>query len=128
MAEIAKIVEEIKKLTLVEASELVKALEKEFGVNAAAMAVAAAPAAGAAAAAPADDAKAKTEFDVILKDAGANKINVIKAVKEITGLGLSEAKAIVDGAPKAVKEKANEADAKAFEKLLKEAGATVELK
>jgi len=127
MADIKKLVEEIKTLTLVEASELVKALEEEFGVSAAAMAVAAAPAAGAAAAA--DDAPAaKTEYDIFLKDAGANKINVIKAVKEITGLGLGEAKAIVDGAPKVVKEKVAAEDAKKFEAMLKEAGATVELK
>jgi len=130
---IEKLVEEIEKLTLVEASELVKALEKKFGVSAAAVAVAAAPAAGHAApaagghAAPAADA-AKSEFDIFLKDAGANKIQVIKAVKEITGLGLGDAKAIVDGAPKMIKEKVPAADAKNFEKMLKEAGATVELK
>ena len=129
MADVKKLVTEIEKLTLVEASELVKALEKEFGVSAAAMAVAAAPAAGAAAgAAPAEAAAAKTEFDIFLKDAGANKINVIKVVKEITGLGLGDAKAIVDGAPKMVKEKVAAADAKNFEKQLKDAGATVELK
>ena len=129
MADIKKIVDEIKKLTLVEASELVKALEKEFGVSAAAMAVAAAPAAASAsAAAPAAAAAAKTEFDIFLKDAGANKINVIKVVKEITGLGLGDAKAIVDGAPKMIKEKVAAADAKNFEKQLKDAGATVELR
>ena len=127
MADLVKIVDEIKKLTLVEASELVKALETEFGVSAAAMAVAAAPAAGAAAA-PAEAAAAKTEFDLFLKEAGANKINVIKVVKEITGLGLGDAKAIVDGAPKMIKEKVAAADAKNFEKQLKDAGATVELK
>ena len=129
MADIKKIVDEIKKLTLVEAAELVKALEKEFGVSAAAMAapVAVATAGPAAAAAPAAAAE-KTEYDIFLKDAGANKINVIKAVKEITGLGLGDAKAIVDGAPKTVKEKVPAADAKNFEKQLKEAGATVELK
>ena len=120
-------VEEIKKLTLVQASELVKALEEEFGVSAAAMAVAAAPAAGGAAA-PAEAAAAKSEFDIFLKDAGANKINVIKVVKEITGLGLGDAKAIVDGAPKTIKENVPAADAKKFETQLKEAGATVELK
>ena len=125
--DIKKLVDEIKKLTLKEASDLVKALEEEFGVSAASMAVAAAPAAGTAAAdAPAE--VAKTEFDIFLKDAGANKINVIKVVKEITGLGLGEAKAIVDGAPKMIKEKVAAADAKKFEAQLKEAGATVELK
>ena len=131
MADIVKIVDEIKKLTLVEASELVKALEKEFGVSAAAMSVAAAPAAGGAAAGAAlaaETAAVKTEFDIFLKDVGVNKINVIKVVKEITGLGLGDAKAIVDGAPKMIKEKVAAADAKNFEKQLKEAGATVELK
>jgi len=131
MADIKKIVDEIKKLTLVEASELVKELEKEFGVSAAAMSVAAAPAAGKAAAAGAPAAAAaaeKTEFDIFLKEAGANKINVIKVVKEITGLGLGDAKAIVDGAPKMIKEKVTAADAKNFEKQLKDAGATVELR
>ena len=125
--DIKKLVEEIKKLTLVQASELVKALEEEFGVSAAAMAVAATPAAGGAAA-PAEAAAAKSDFDIFLKDAGANKINVIKVVKEITGLGLGDAKAIVDAAPKVVKEKVPAAEAQAFEKQLKEAGATVELK
>lgn len=126
---IQSLVDEIKKLTLVEAAELVKALEKEFGVSAAAMAVAAAPAAGGAAAGAAPEAAAaKTEFDIFLKDAGANKINVIKVVKEITGLGLGDAKAIVDGAPKMIKEKVAAEDAKKFEAQLKEAGATVELK
>ena len=130
MANIDKLVEEIEKLTLIEASELVKALEKKFGVSAAAVAVAAAPAAGAAAAAApaAEAAAAKSEFEIFLKDAGANKIQVIKVVKEITGLGLGDAKAIVDGAPKTIKEKVPAADAKNFEKQLKEAGATVELK
>ena len=129
MADIQKLVESIEKLTLIEASELVKALEEKFGVSAAAVAVAAGPAAAAAgAAAPAEEAAAKSEFDIFLKDAGANKIQVIKVVKEITGLGLGDAKAIVDGAPKMVKEKVASADAKNFEKQLKEAGATVELK
>jgi len=127
MADVQKLVDEIKKLTLVQASELVKALEEEFGVSAAAMAVAAAPAAGGAAAA-ADAPVAKSEFDIFLKDAGANKINVIKAVKEITGLGLGEAKALVDGAPKMIKEGVPAEEAKKFEAMLKEAGATVELK
>ncbi len=125
MADITKIVEEIEKLSIVEVSELVKALEDKFGVSAAApVAVAAAPAG--AAAAPA--AEEKTEFDVILEEAGANKIAVIKVVKDITGLGLSEAKALVDGAPKAIKEKVSANDAKEMEAKLKEAGATVKLK
>lgn len=125
MADITKIVEEIEKLSIVEVSELVKALEDKFGVSAAApVAVAAAPAAGAAAPA----AEEKTEFDVILSEVGANKIAVIKVVREITGLGLSEAKALVDGAPKAVKEKVSANDAKEMEAKLKEAGATVTLK
>ena len=122
--EIKSLVEEIKKLTIVEVSELVKALEEEFGVSAAApVAVAAAPVAGAAAA-----AEEKSEFDVILKEAGANKIAVIKVVREITGLGLGEAKALVDGAPKTVKEAVPTKEAKEMEAKLKEAGATVELK
>ncbi len=126
MADIKNLVEEIKKLTIVEVSELVKALEEEFGVSAAApVAVAAAPVAGAAAA-PAEEEK--SEFNIFLKDVGSNKIAVIKVVREITGLGLSEAKAIVDGAPKMVKENVSAADAKAFEAKFKEAGAVVELK
>lgn len=125
MADIKNLVEEIKKLSIVEVSELVKALEEEFGVSAAApVAVAAAPAAGAAAPA----AEEKSEFTVFLKEVGANKIAVIKVVREITGLGLSEAKALVDGAPKAVKENVPAAEAKELEAKLKEAGATVELK
>lgn len=122
-----ELVEEIAKLTLTEAADLVKALEEKFGVSAAAMSVAAAPVAGAAAAA-ADAPAAKTEYEIFLKDAGANKINVIKVVKEITGLGLGDAKAIVDGAPKTIKDKVPAEDAKKFEAQLKEAGATVELK
>jgi large subunit ribosomal protein L7/L12 len=132
MADIQNLVTEIEKLTLIEASELVKALEAKFGVSAAAVAVAAhgAPAAhGATPAAAAEPAAAaKTEFEIFLKSAGDQKIQVIKVVKEITGLGLGDAKAIVDGAPKTIKEKVPAADAKNFEKLLKEAGATVELK
>ena len=125
MADLNKLVEEIKALTLVEVSELVKTLEEEFGVSAAAPAmVAAAPVAGAAPAA----AEEKSEFTVVLKDAGAAKINVIKAVREITGLGLSEAKALVDGAPSNVKENVPANEAKEIENKLKEAGATVELK
>lgn len=127
MADINKLVEEIETLTLKEASDLVKLLEKKFGVSAAAAVVAGAPAAGGAAPAAAVE-DAKSEFDIFLKDAGAQKIQVIKVVKEITGLGLGDAKAIVDGAPKMIKEKVAAADAKNFEKQLKEAGATVELK
>ncbi len=122
---INEIVEEIKKLTIVEVSELVKALEEEFGVSAAApVAVAAAPAAGAAAPAAAEE---KSEFNVFLKEVGANKIAVIKVVREVTGLGLSEAKALVDGAPKMIKENVAAAQAKEFEAKFKEAGAVVEL-
>lgn len=125
MADIKNLVEEIKTLTIVEVSELVKALEEEFGVSAAApVAVAAAP----VAAAPAAAAEEKTEFNVALKEVGANKIAVIKIVREITGLGLSEAKALVDGAPSVVKENVPTAEAKEMEAKLKEAGATVELK
>jgi large subunit ribosomal protein L7/L12 len=120
---VTKLIEDVKSLTVLELSELVKALEEEFGVSAAApVAVAAAPAAGAA---PAEE---KTEFDVILKSAGANKVAVIKVVKEITGLGLKEAKEVVDGAPKAVKEGASKEDAEAIKAKLTEAGAEVEVK
>ena len=111
-------------MTVMELNELVKAIEEKFGVSAAAMA---APAAGGAAAGGAA-AEEKTEFNVILADAGANKVSVIKAVREITGLGLKEAKDLVDGAPKAVKEGAAKADAEAAKKKLEEAGAKVELK
>ncbi len=122
---INEIVEEIKKLTIVEVSELVKALEEEFGVSAAApVAVAAAPAAGAAPAAAAE----QTEFDVILTNAGAAKLGVIKVVKEVTGLGLKESKDLVDGAPKPVKEKISKAEAEELKAKLEAAGATVELK
>ena len=122
---VTKLIEDVKSLTVLELSELVKALEEEFGVSAAApVAVAAAPAAGGAAAA----AEEKTEFDVILKSAGANKVAVIKVVKEITGLGLKEAKEVVDGAPKAVKEGASKEDAEAIKAKLTEAGAEVEVK
>ncbi len=125
MADITKIVEDIKTLTIVEVSELVKKLEEEFGVSAAAqVAVAAAPAAGAAAPA----AEEKTEFTVALKETGANKIAVIKVVREVTGLGLSEAKALVDNAPSVIKENVPAEEAKKFEAQFKEAGATVELK
>ncbi len=126
MADIKNLVEEIKKLTIVEVADLVKALEEEFGVSAAApVAVAAAPVAGAA---PAEAAEEKSEFNVFLKEVGANKIAVIKVVREATGLGLSEAKAIVDGAPKMVKENVAAAEAKELEAKFKEAGAVVELK
>ncbi len=123
MADIAKIVEEIKSMTVLELNDLVKAIETEFGVSAAAMAVAA-PAAGAAAPA----AEEKTEFDVVLKAAGANKIAVIKVVREITGLGLKEAKDLVDGAPKTLKEAIAKEAADEIANKLKEAGAEVEIK
>ena len=123
MADLNKFVEEIKGLTLVEVNDLVKMLEEEFGVSAAATVAVAAPAGGAAAA-----AEEKSEFTVALKEAGANKIAVIKVVKEITGLGLGESKALVDGAPSTIKENVAAEEAKAFEAKLKEAGATVELK
>lgn len=123
MADINKIIEEVKNMTVMELNSLVKALEEEFGVSAAAMAVAA-PAAGAAAPA----AEEKTEFDVILKDAGATKLNVIKVVKELTGLGLKEAKDLVDNAPKTIKEAISKEAAAEIEEKLKAAGATVEIK
>ena len=119
---ITAIIEELKVLTVLELSELVKAVEEEFGVSAAAAVAVAAPAAGGAAA-----AEEKTEFDVILKEAGAEKIKVIKVVREITGLGLAEAKALVDGAPKTLKEAASKDDAEAIKAKLAEVGATVEL-
>ena len=120
---VVKLIEDVKALTVLELSELVKALEEEFGVSAAApVAVAAAP----VAAAPA--AEEKTEFDVVLKSAGANKIQVIKVVREITGLGLKEAKAVVDEAPKTVKEGVSKDDAESIKTKLTEAGAEVELK
>ncbi|CDZ74713.1 hypothetical protein ING2D1G_0551 [Peptoniphilus sp. ING2-D1G] len=119
------LIEEIKNLTVLELSEVVKALEEEFGVSAAAPAavVAAAPTAGAAA--PVEEEK--TEFNVILKEVGAEKIKVIKVVKDLTGLGLKEAKALVDGAPKAVKENAPKEEAEEIKTKLEEVGATVEL-
>ena len=120
---ITAIIEELKVLTVLELSELVKAVEEEFGVSAAAAVAVAAPAAGGAAA-----AEEKTEFDVVLANAGANKIQVIKAVREITGLGLAEAKALVDGAPKTLKEAASKDDAEAIKAKLEEVGATIELK
>jgi large subunit ribosomal protein L7/L12 len=125
MAKIEEIISSIETMTVLELSELVKALETKFDVKAsAAVAVAAAPAAGGAAPA----AEAKTSFDVILKDAGAGKINVIKVVREITGLGLKEAKDLVDGAPKAVKEKVAKAEADDIKGKLEAAGAVVEVK
>ncbi len=126
MSNVEAILESIEKLTLIEASELVKAMEEKFGVSAAApVAVAAAPAAGAADAAA--DA-GSSEVSVILASAGANKIPVLKIVREITGLGLKEAKDLVDGAPKPVKENIKKEDAEAIKKQLEEAGATVEIK
>ena len=119
---ITAMIEEVKTLTVLELAELVHALEDEFGVSAAAAAVAAAPAAGAAA------AEEKTEFDVVLKSAGANKIAVIKVVRGLTGLGLKEAKEIVDGAPKTLKEGVSKDEADKIEAELKEAGAEVEIK
>lgn len=122
---VVKLIEDVKALTVLELSELVKALEEEFGVSAAApVAVAAAPAAGAAAPA----AEEKTEFDVVLADVGAEKIKVIKAVREVTGLGLADAKALVDGAPKTVKEAVAKEEAEEIKKKIEEAGAKVELK
>jgi large subunit ribosomal protein L7/L12 len=112
-------------MTVMELNDLVKAIEEKFGVSAAAMA---APAAGGAAAGGAAAAEEKTEFNVVLTEAGANKVSVIKAVREITGLGLKEAKDLVDGAPKPVKEGIAKADAEAAKKKLEEAGAKVELK
>ncbi|MEG1994056.1 MAG: 50S ribosomal protein L7/L12, partial [Oscillospiraceae bacterium] len=117
---ITKFVEEIKTLTVLELSELVKAIEEEFGVSAAAPVMVAAAGAGAGAA-----AEEQSEFDVILKDAGASKMGVIKAVKEITGLGLKEAKALVDEAPKPIKEGASKAEADEIKAKLEEAGATI---
>ena len=122
---VAKLIEDVKSLTVLELSELVKALEDEFGVSAAApVAVAAAPAAGAAAPA----AEEKTEFDVVLKSIGQQKIQVIKAVREITGLGLKDAKAIVDAAPKSIKEGVSKEDAESMKDKLVKAGAEVEIK
>jgi len=126
MADINGIAEQIQGLTLLEASQLVKLLEERLGVSAAAASVAAAPAAGgAAAAAPVEE---KTEFAVVLTAAGANKINVIKAVREVTSLGLKEAKDLVDGAPKTIKEGINKEEAEAIKKKFTDAGATVEVK
>lgn len=121
MEKIEKMLEEIDNLTVVELSELVKGIEEKYGVSAAAVA---APAAGAAAGAAVEE---KTEFDIVLKEAGANKIAVIKVVREVTGLGLKEAKELVDGAPKTIKEKVKKEDAEAAKAKFIEAGAVVEL-
>jgi large subunit ribosomal protein L7/L12 len=126
MADINAIAEQIQGLTLLEASQLVKMLEEKLGVSAAAASVAAAPAGGGgAAAAPVEE---KTEFTVVLTAAGANKINVIKAVREVTSLGLKEAKDLVDGAPKPIKEGVNKEEAETIKKKFVDAGATVEVK
>jgi large subunit ribosomal protein L7/L12 len=125
MADLKKFAEQLTGLTVLEVNELKTILKEEYGIEPAAAAVAVAgPAAGGEAAGGEDE---KSEYDVVLKDAGAQKVAVIKAVKELTGLGLGEAKAIVDGAPKAVKEKVSKDDAEAAKKALEEAGATVEL-
>ena len=125
MADINAIAEQIQGLTLLEASQLVKLLEEKLGVSAAAAAVAAVPAAGAAAAPAVEE---KTEFTVLLTAVGANKINVIKAVREVTSLGLKEAKDLVDGAPKPVKEGVSKDEAETIRKKFVDAGATVEVK
>ena len=125
MADINGIAEQIQGLTLLEASQLVKLLEEKLGVSAAAASVAAAPAAGGAAAAPVEE---KTEFTVVLTGVGANKINVIKAVREVTSLGLKEAKDLVDGAPKPIKEGISKDEAATIAKKFTDAGATVEVK
>ena len=124
MADIAKLVEELSKLTVMEAAELAKALEEEWGVSAAAAVAVAGPAGGGDAPA----AEEKDEFDVVLTGDGGKKIQVIKVVRAITGLGLTEAKALVEGAPKAVKEGANKAEAEELKAKIEEAGGTVELK
>jgi len=125
MADLAKIVDDLSKLTVLEAAELSKLLEEKWGVSAAAPVAVAAAGGGAAAAAPVEE---KTEFDVVLTDAGAQKINVIKEVRAITGLGLKEAKDLVEGAPKPVKEGVSKADAEKFKAQLEAAGAKVDLK
>ncbi|OGQ00988.1 MAG: 50S ribosomal protein L7/L12 [Deltaproteobacteria bacterium RBG_19FT_COMBO_52_11] len=126
MADLQKIVEELSGLTLLEAAELTKLLEEKWGVSAATMAVAAAPAAGAGAAAPV--VEEKTEFDVLLTGVGEKKIQVIKVVRELTSLGLKEAKDLVEGVPKAVKEGVSKDEAESVKKKLEEVGATVEIK
>ena len=123
MADIQKILDDIKELKLLEVAELVKLMEEEFGVSAAAPVMVAAAAEGGAAA-----GAEQSEFEVVLADAGASKLNVIKVVRELTGLGLKEAKELVDGAPKTIKEAAGKEDAEAMKAKLEEAGAKVELK
>jgi large subunit ribosomal protein L7/L12 len=125
MADIAKLVDQLSELTVLEAADLAKALEEKWGVSAAAAVAVAGPAAGAAAAEPVEE---KTEFDVILTGDGGKKINVIKEVRAITGLGLGEAKALVEGAPKPVKEGVNKDEAEKIKKQIEDAGGTVELK
>ena len=125
MSKVETILEEIKGLTLLEASDLVKKMEETFGVSAAAATVVAGGGGGGAAAAPAEE---KTEFTVVLTDVGGNKINVIKAVREVTSLGLKEAKDLVDGAPKTVKEGVTKDEAATIQKKFTDAGATVEIK
>ena len=126
MADINALVDQLSELTVLEAAELAKALEDKWGVSAAAAVAVAGPAGGAAAAAPAEEEK--TEFDVILTGDGGKKINVIKEVRAITGLGLGEAKALVEGAPKPIKEGVNKDEAEKIKKQIEEAGGTVELK
>jgi len=128
MANIDEIIAQIKTMTVLEVADLVKALEKEFGVSAAAPVAVAAPATGAAPAAAGPAEEEKTEFTVILKEIGANKINVIKAVRELTNLGLKESKDLVEGAPKPVKENVSKDEAAAAKSKLEAAGATVEVK
>ena len=128
MSKIQNIIEEIKGLTLLEASELVKGLEEAFGVSAAAASMAAAPAAGGGAGVAAAPVEEKTEFSVILTAVGGNKIGVIKAVREVTSLGLKEAKDLVEAAPKPIKEGVNKDEAETIKKKFTEAGATVEIK
>ena len=126
MADINKLVDQLSELTVLEAAELAKALEEKWGVSAAAAVAAAAPAGGGAAAAPAEEEK--SEFDVILTGDGGKKINVIKEVRAITQLGLGEAKALVEGAPKPIKEGVNKEEAEKIKKQIEEAGGTVELR
>jgi len=126
MADITKLVDQLSELTVLEAADLAKALEEKWGVSAAAAVAVAGPAAGGGAAAPAEEEK--TEFDVILTGDGGKKINVIKEVRAITGLGLGEAKALVEGAPKPVKEGINKDEAEKIKKQIEDAGGTVELK
>lgn len=128
MADLSKLVDELSALTVLEAAELSKMLEEKWGVSAAAPVAVAAVGGGAGAAAPAAVEEEKTEFDVVLADAGDKKINVIKEVRAITGLGLKEAKDLVEGAPKVVKEAVSKEDAAKFKKQLEEAGAKVEVK